>query len=199
MRRAGADHAGEEPDGAGAACRTELGWDAGWSLQGREAESWLFRVAMAGRHRASRRLGEAAACGVLTGRRRWRRAGCSQGGGGGACGLVTRRRRRGGRGDRAVRSKEGGRGGKISGGQRAVGGPRDGARGGRGWGRGRLSGGVFFFFSTGGVGRDKKVIRRGLGRDKKVVRMGSRIAILDPLKGGCRIVLLSLSIYIYIG
>ena len=48
----------------------------------------------------------------------------------------------------------------------------------------------------GGVwwGRVKEVIRRGCERDKKVVRRGSRIAILEPLKGGSRIVLL----YIYI-
>ena len=31
-----------------------------------------------------------------------------------------------------------------------------------------------------------------------MIRRGSRIAILEPLKGGSRIVLLSLSLYIYI-
>ena len=36
------------------------------------------------------------------------------------------------------------------------------------------------------------------GRDKKVIRRGCRIAILEPLKGGCRIVLLYIYIYIYI-
>ena len=42
------------------------------------------------------------------------------------------------------------------------------------------------------------MVRLGADRDKKVIRRGSRIAILEPLKGGCRIVLLYIYIYIYI-
>ena len=55
-------------------------------------------------------------------------------------------------------------------------------------------------WTRGRCGEEGGLVGSDFNRDKKLFSwgLGSRIAILEPLKGGCRIVLLSLSIYIYI-